>query len=483
MKRNRLLKILLIIIVILFLIKISPIVLQNDTFYDIVLGKRYANEGMFKIDDYSIHDGLVYQTHHYLVCIINYLVYNLFSFNGLYILEIILGLIIAYLFHSISKNMIKSKFISYGIIFLQMISLSSFISLRAQMYSYIIFLIEILFIEKYLNNNRRKYLALISLLPLILINFHSGVIYFYFIIIATYLLNGLNINIGRLTSDKRITRKEVKSLIIASIIGALLTIINPYGIDGLTYGLKTLNSPYINNHIAEFAHYSFSLSLGKPIAIYILTLFICLLFSGKKIKIHEILLFLGTIFMTFTSIRHFSLLIITSIVLVPHMYGFYNVFKKTIFDIDIEYRVKVIVSFFVIIFLLSNIINRNYDFVPDSVYPKDAIKFIKNNISNDDNIFNEYSFGSYLMFNDIKVFIDSRCDLYNMEYNKTTVFKDYTDLFYNNLDYRNIVSKYDIKYFFIRRNDALVNKLLYNSKNKVIYQDKLSVIIEIVDYW
>jgi hypothetical protein len=483
MNKNKLLKFLLIIIVILFLIKICPIVLQNDTFYDVVLGKRYINEGMFKIDDYSIHDGLVYQTHHYLVCIISYIVYNLFSFNGLYILEIILGLIIAYLFYLISKDMIKNKFISYGIIFFQMIALSSFISLRAQMYSYIIFLLEILFIEKYLNNNRRKYLVIITLLPLILINFHSGVIYFYFIIMATYLLNGLNINAGRLISDKRMGKKQVKALIITSIIGVFITIINPYGIDGLTYGLKTLNSPYINNHIAEFAHYNFSLSLGKPIAIYVLTLFICLLFSEKKIKIHEILLFLGTIFMTFTSIRHFSLLIITSIVLIPHIDGIYNVFKRIIFDIVIESnRVKVILSLFIIMFLLPSIINREYDFVPDDVYPKEAIKYIKNNIDSKDHIFNEYSFGSYLMFNNIKVFIDSRCDLYNMEYNDTTVFKDYTDLFYNNLDYREIVFKYNIKYFFVRRNDYIVSKLLYNSKNEIIYQDKLSVIVKIVDY-
>ena len=33
-------------------------------------------------------------------------------------------------------------------------------------------------------------------------------------------------------------------------------------------------------------------------------------------------------------------------------------------------------------------------------------------------IYNEYNYGSYLLFRGIPVFIDSRCDLYTKEYTK-----------------------------------------------------------------
>jgi hypothetical protein len=149
---------------------------------------------MFKIDDYSFHEGLIYQTHHYLVCIIDYLIYSLFSFDGLYILEIILLSVITLLFYRLNRIMTKNKFLTYMLLFFQLIALSPFVSLRAQMYSYIIFLIEILMIEQYLNTSKKDYIILLSLLPLLLINLHGGVIYFYFIIIFAYLLNYLRIH-------------------------------------------------------------------------------------------------------------------------------------------------------------------------------------------------------------------------------------------------------------------------------------------------
>jgi hypothetical protein len=465
-----------------------PVVLQNDTLYDIKLGERYLHTGMFRIDDYSFHSNLIYQTHHYLVCIIDYIVYSLFSFNGLYILEIILLSIIFLIIYSINKTILKNNFLMLILTFLSIVALSSFISLRAQMYSYIFLLLEILMIEKYLNNNKKDYLIVLLIIPILLINFHSGVIYLYFIIMFTYLLNRFHFSFEIIENDKRVGKKQFKNLVITSIIGSCLTLINPYGVSGITYGLKTLNSYYITHYIAEFQPLDISKPLGITIALYFLFLCLCLVFSRKTIKIHELLLLLGTFFMSTMSIRHFSLLIITSVVLMPHIESIYNRINKYEFSFINSLKMGfvpmniIIISFYIFIvsYLIVDIKNRLNEPLPSNIYPINATNYIKNNISSNAHILNQYFFGSYLMFNDIKVFVDSRCDLYNEEYNKNvTIFKDYINLIYKRVDYRNVVNKYNIDYLMFNNNYSFLSTVLNNPNNIIVYKDNQVTIIKV----
>ena len=130
--------------VLIFVLLISKIPLQNDTLFDIKLGEKYLTEGINTNDDFSIHENLKYVSHHFLVNIITFLVYNTFGFVGLYILEILLTLIIAFLFFTANKIFLKSTKLAYFAIFIEMLFMLPFISVRAQMYSYILFLVEII---------------------------------------------------------------------------------------------------------------------------------------------------------------------------------------------------------------------------------------------------------------------------------------------------------------------------------------------------
>ena len=62
--------------VLIFVLLISKIPLQNDTLFDIKLGEKYLTEGINTNDDFSIHENLKYVSHHFLVNIITFLVYN-----------------------------------------------------------------------------------------------------------------------------------------------------------------------------------------------------------------------------------------------------------------------------------------------------------------------------------------------------------------------------------------------------------------------
>jgi len=473
----------------IFIIALCPIDLQNDTFFDISLGKEYINNGIFKIDNFSVHSNLSYQTHHIFENLIIYNIYNTFNYIGLHVFEIILTCIISILFYLLNNQFTKNRKIAYVMVFLEMIMFSSFISLRAQMFSSIIFLTQILLINKYLYQTLSKkanniILIILTLMPILLINFHGGVIFFFYIIMAVYIINLNKINIIRIENDKNIDKKKLKKLIITSIISLPLLVLNPYGINGITYMFRTLSNSFINANIQEFQPFSIKGGMGVNILIYFTIYIGSLIFSDKKIKIHEILFMLGTIFMSLISIRHFIFYIITTVVLLPHLEFVLMRIKKWLYDglnekgpKAMTITIDVVIIFVIISVITNNFVYKKYDFVPSEIYPVKAITYIKENIGYDKVIFNEYTWGSYMMLNNLKVFIDSRCDLYTVEYNKgVTVAEDYINTLKCKMHYEDTVSKYNIDYFLIKKDESLSVMLLKDCNYENIYEDNISYI-------
>jgi hypothetical protein len=483
---KRIVFILLTLIVVLFIIKVSPSFLQSDTLYDIKLGEQYFKHGMFTIDPYSIHAGLQYQTHHYLICILFYLITSIFSLKGLYFLEIILYGVIAFLFYKLNRKMIQNKFIAYIFLIFELIAFYPFVSVRAWMFSSIIFLIELLCIQNYLSTNKKGYAIALATLPLLLINIHSGVIAVYFIILLTYMANIFKFKLWRITNDDKI-KSKIKSFIYIFGIGALLTLINPYFVHGITYGFKTINNYLMNKYITEYQSPDFTSPLDILILVYSLICVVALLMSKKKIKIHELLLIGGTIFMAMTGIRHFLLLIITSIVILPHVESAYERIDKSNWDIVKSLQkgynpMNIILGgFYVVILVYLLTISRSNTLLPSKMYPISATTLIKDYLPSNARIFNKYEWGSYLMYNDIKVFVDTRCDLYTKEYNpKTEVLKDYAYVMDHQNDYKFIINKYKIDYFLLDTKSYLSNKIIKDKVGKELYKDDISIIIEVI---
>ena len=98
--------------------------------------------------------------------------------------------------------------------------------------------------------------------------------------------------------------------------------------------------------------------------------------------------------------------------------------------------------------------------------------YIKNNLDyRNIRIYNSYDYGSYLMFNDIPVFIDSRLDVYSSEFNDTDIFRDFIYVQYGKKNYEEIFTKYDFSHIILK-SDSIVNQYISCDSNyRIIYQD------------
>ncbi len=107
--------------------------------------------------------------------------------------------------------------------------------------------------------------------------------------------------------------------------------------------------------------------------------------------------------------------------------------------------------------------------------------FEENNISKEDiHLYNQYNFGSYLIYRGIPVFIDSRAEQpYSPEFNEgVTVLDDFMDVSSGRITYMDLFKKYDINYAICYQ-DSIENAYmkednkciqLYSDDNFIIYK-------------
>ena len=119
------------------------------------------------------------------------------------------------------------------------------------------------------------------------------------------------------------------------------------------------------------------------------------------------------------------------------------------------------------------------DFINEELYPVEATKYIKKNIDiSKMKLFNDYNFGSYLLFNDIPVFIDSRADLYTKQFSglEYDIFDDYESIIIN---YQEKFEFYGITHVLLYKEDNVFYQMLCNDGNyRIIYEDDYFGLLE-----
>ena len=114
------------------------------------------------------------------------------------------------------------------------------------------------------------------------------------------------------------------------------------------------------------------------------------------------------------------------------------------------------------------------DYISTSEYPVEASNYILENLDvNRMKLFNEYNYGSYLLYRGIPVFIDSRCDLYTPEFNEgVDIFNDCLNVYGLGVGYEDKFEEYGVTHVIIRSNGKLNLLLAQDDNYNCIYTDK-----------
>ncbi len=471
-KKNVMKYILLIIILFIYVVSICSVEIQSDTLFDIKLGESYQKNGVWQTDEFSIHENLNYVSHHFAATLLLYNVYNIFGLTGIYILEIILALVLAMLFYRLNTLISKDKVFCYLMVFIEMLMIQPFISVRAQMFSAILFLMQLIIInilkKKKLSKFARYTLYVsLSVLPMLIVNLHAGVWPFYYIIMGSYILDFI------IRGDK----KNILTFIIISFISIFTMFINVYGIEIILYVFKTMGNSFINTYITEFQPLNIAHNAASIISIFVVVIF----FSASKSKKEpcQIFLLIICVCLALMSSRHYIFFAICFPVIIGCMEGaFFCIRDNFCSNKKVVFAVLAMLYIEVIAALLGT---KNYEFLANvTCYPKEAVNYIKKYIPENARILNSYNYGTYMLFNDIKVFVDNRADLYTTEYNNVTIAEDEEKFKRCSCYYMDIIEKYDIEYVFIEVKSNVVEYLRKDDRFSIMYEDENSIIFQYV---
>lgn len=116
-KKNIAFHLLAIVCIVLFCLAITPITLQNDTYYTIKIGEYIAQNGIANLangtDPFSWHEGLPYTFPHWLYDFGIYKIYQAGGFDGIYISTLVLSCILGVAVYFVNERLSKNKVLSF----------------------------------------------------------------------------------------------------------------------------------------------------------------------------------------------------------------------------------------------------------------------------------------------------------------------------------------------------------------------------------
>ena len=528
--------VLAIICIILFCVSLSPITMQNDTYYTIKIGEHILGNGIDMQDTFSWHEDLPYTYPHWAYDVATYLVYKVGGFLGIYIATAVLACILGIAIYFVNYKRAKNPVVSFIITLAAMYLLKDFIAARAQLVTFILFILTIYFIEQFLDTKKKRYAVGLIIIPIIIANVHLAVWPFYFVLFMPYIgeyiiallsnsIQGLRkIKLKRMKSkisdtdqteeakqkrekiekleqkieqinERKQKLKEkaykleivhnpnVKYLILIMIICLFTGLLTPLGDTPYTYLIKTMQGN-TTGHINE--HLPLTLINNIEFMAVIIVFLAILIFTDTKLRLSDLFMIGGLILLAFKSRRQVSMFVLICSVMLNRLVC------KLIDKYDpegTEKFIKFIVTFLgkilavsVILLLCLLTVRKKVgdEFVDKSSYPVDAAQYIKENIDiSTMKLYNEYNYGSYLLFQDIPVFIDSRADLYTPEFNGgKDVFSDFLNIANIGEYYEDKMTEYGITHVLMSKN-AKLNMFISRDENyKEIYVDDYFCIYE-----
>ena len=535
-------KIVAIILIAIFCICVTPVTLQNDTFYTIKIGELIKNSGIDMMDHFSWHENLSYTYPHWLYDFCTYLVYSIGGFKAIYILTAVLSAILGISMYIVNNKITKNNVISFVITVGSIYLLRDYIAARAQLVTFILFIWEIFFIEKFIENKKIRYAIGLILISILIANLHVATWPFFFILFMPYVaeyiiaviadfiiykkskslilklkiknaekkneskevIEKLKTNLNELESKVskiKIKREEnnrnpykiilkrnsnVKFLIIIMIICALTGLLTPLGDTPYTYLYKTMKGNTTQN-ISE--HLPLTLANNQEAQIVLVIFLAILIFTKAKIKLSDLFMIAGLCYLMFSTRRQFSMFVLMgSIILTKLLIELLARYTKNGLK-ELEYaftNLYIVIAISVLMLLCSystvkDKINKPY--VSTSSYPVAACDYILENIDlSKARFYNAYNYGSYMLFRDIPVFIDSRADLYAPEFSgkEEDIFSDFINTSSLSKFYEETFEKYKITHV-ITQKASKMNMIITktNDKNlKELYSDDNFVIYE-----
>jgi len=459
-------------------------ILGNDFWWHIKVGEHVCNTGSVPQTDifswYGTEHNIEWTAHEWLGDVVLYGIHALGGEVAIFGFCIFMAALFNVLIWREMRGYIQTKM---GTVFYLLLTLSvtctMFFYGRPQIFGFFFVYAELKILYTFITNPGSKTVFLIPLIAVLWSNIYGGSSNLSYILCGFFLVGSLfEFKIGKIEAEKIDKRARIILLIVTVLtVGAV--VLNPIGIQVLTYPYENLSDSVSMSYISEWKAPDAKL-LGNLLLFFapVALTFIGYIQTEQKIKFLDLLVNLIFVLLFLRSVRFIMLWFIaaafTSPAYLPEGPRVSFEGKKT----RIVLSAVLVVCIFFLCSTLGGIYKTCKTENPISVAMSDeAVVAVKE--CNPKRIFNDYDLGETLIYNDVPVFFDARADLYS----KCGILTDGLELMslqplniaksINGINAEQLIEKYDFDYILIKKARPLFVYLSDNpSSYPIVYEDE-----------
>ncbi len=435
----------------IFIYMISSLNPDPDSYFLIATGREILKQGHVpKINPFTAEQmPIIIQQ--WLVSIMNALIYDNFGKIGMIVYSVFIMILILTLSVCFLKMFNKTKTAETFTVLFVLSSLLVYLNTRPNSITINLFLILFMVLEKYNRTGRNRYLFFIVLLSLLEINIHAAIWPILFPFIGIYVIPEKIFNV---------TKKQIK-LFITMIISFFVGFLNPNGINGMFYLLKSagcLGSVTIN----ELKHPEI---FGYPGILVIISIVIFVFYLQKEKNIHIILLSLAGIICSALYVRNMYM---ATICLIPAIGKVITKKEKEKKNKDYNILIVCYMVIAVVIFMILPVNTNIKDYQHSAIAAFDYLD-TKENV----NLFTGFNSGSYAEFRGYDVYIDSRPEIFSKKITgNVDRIEEYGKVYSGDIDFDEFTNKHQFTHILVTCEKYFDIYLKYNDNYKAVVTGK-----------
>ena len=268
------------------------------------------------------------------------------------------------------------------------------------------------------------------------------------------------------------------------VLSLFIGLISPIGIDAYKYMFNVMGG-VSTDFIAELQPVNFA---DNPAYVFLIVLFVVMIgFTKIKVRLTDILYIVGFLVLSLPTNRcifFFYMFAGSCILRITFEFIKDSKFKINVYENKILIALLILVLVLIIVSSIKGIYNKcEESYVDYEKLPENATNYILNNIDQDNmRIFNHFDFGSFMEYKGIKVFLDSRSEMYTEEFNEgVTILEDWYLTDVGKKSYKELMEKYDITHAILYNDELTALYMADDEDWNCMYKDDTFCIYEKVN--
>lgn len=439
---------------------------------------------------YAMEEGLPWISHEWLSELFYYLIYSRTGSVGIFgfcagAAFLMCGLILI----RNRKNINRSPWYSFLYLIPAVLMISFFFYGRPHIFSFFLLYGVLACLYRIKERESSKAFLAVPVLAVLWANFHGGSSNLPYLLCFLFLLSGCaNVTVGRLAM-KRWSGRQAAAYGSAGVLSTAAVLLNPFGVRMLLYPYANMKDKLMLSVISEWAPPDAKdpmelLLMFGPVVMAALAY----LLADRKVEVTDFILFLFFSLMFFRSARFIALFIIAaSFCAMPYFpsspmkscesrrewaaYGIMILLIAGVWGMEVRKTIQ----------------TWDRGELISSELSADSLKEIKQELNGASDgraarLYNDYSFGESLIFEEVPVFMDGRADLYsghNLRDGMELALLKRMDEGGENVgvyDPQEVIDKYGFDYLLIRKQQPLAVWLESRpDQYRLIYEDDTAV--------